>query len=106
VLLAVSLAVLTSIAVRADDKPDTQKKAATVPAQKTAPKKATAPQKSAEKQVLVTGSLIPRTVKRQGGIVDTPQNVYVLDREEMQRYGAATTADALRRLPGVRVSGR
>jgi outer membrane cobalamin receptor len=49
----------------------------------------------------VTGSNIARNVKRIGNTYDTPQNVYVIDRERIDRTGATTVADVLRRVPFV-----
>lgn len=54
-------------------------------------------------KVMVTGSWIPHQVHRHGGITDGPQSLYILDREEIERSGAATTAQALQRLPFGRV---
>ena len=106
---------LVAISTRAADQPAESslkkaKPAAIVPAKKemnAAKSPATTNQvERSESKTVITGSLIPRKVKRHGGIVDTPHNVYIIDRGEIERYGASTTADALRRLPGVTVSGR
>lgn len=47
-------------------------------------------------KVVVTGSLIPRTVRRDGNITDMPFPVYVIDRKQIERSGAASVAQALR----------
>jgi len=51
----------------------------------------------------VTGSHIPRNVKRVGNTYDTPQSIYVIDREKVDRTGARDLADLLRRTPIVGV---
>ena len=54
------------------------------------------------KKVVVTGSRIPREVKTTGNLHETTSPVYVVDQKEIERSGAMTTADLLRRLPFVR----
>ena len=51
----------------------------------------------------VTGSNIPRNVKRIGNTYDTPQNIYVIDRTRIERSGAQSVGDLLRRVPFARV---
>ena len=58
-----------------------------------------------KKKALVTGSLIPRTLNRQGRIVDAPHAVTILDQADIERSGASTLSDALRRLSTARVTG-
>jgi len=47
------------------------------------------------KKVFVTGSLIPRTVTRASGALDTPFSVYVIDAQQIQRSGATTVIGVL-----------
>jgi outer membrane receptor for Fe3+-dicitrate len=47
-------------------------------------------------KVVITGSLIPRTMRRSGNITDTPSSVYVIDRKQLERSGAASVTQALR----------
>ena len=42
----------------------------------------------------VTGTNIPRHVKRIGNTYETPQTVYVIDRRKIERTGARDLADA------------
>ena len=51
----------------------------------------------------VTGSHIPRNAKRVGNTYETPQSIYVIDRQKMDRTGARDLADLLRRTPIVGV---
>jgi len=86
-------------AARADDDDKDAKKSktsteATKPAQKDL--KADSRQKEKTEKVVVTGSLIPRTVRRDGNITDMPSPVYVIDRKQIERSGAASVAQALR----------
>ena len=106
--LGVLLGIVTMAnAGRADEKAgQPNKKSPAVSPQKAGAKPATATAPASEKKVVITGSLIPQKVDRHGSILNTAQNVYVIDREQMERYGAATTTDALRRLSGVGFSGR
>lgn len=50
-------------------------------------------------KVTLTGSRIPRSVRQRGAITDTASPVIVITRQELDRSGAMTLADALRRLP-------
>jgi outer membrane cobalamin receptor len=52
-----------------------------------------------EPRQVITGSHIPQKVKRYGRVADTVSLVYVLDRKDLERSGAANVGDALRRLP-------
>jgi len=65
---------------------------------KTAPKKAAAvkPEKKAEEKVVITGSLIPQKVKR-GRIPATASPVVIIDQKDIERSGATTVAQALRK---------
>lgn len=45
---------------------------------------------------IVTGSYLPRTVRRYGTIAETSSPVYVIDQEQIQRSGAATLAGVMR----------
>ena len=56
--------------------------------------------------IVITGSYIPRKVKVTGRVTDGPGNVVVIDRGEIQRSGAATTAQVLSRVPGLSGGGR
>jgi hypothetical protein len=65
--------------------------------------KAAAARPTNETKVVITGSYIPRTVKRSGSITDAPFQVEVFDANDIQRSGASTTAEFLRkRVPGSR----
>lgn len=84
---------------RADDEGKDAKKSttpteATKPAQKDL--KTDSRQKEKTEKVVVTGSLIPRTVRRNGNITDMASAVYVIDRKQIERSGAASVAQALR----------
>src|SRR5688572_3673240 len=84
---------------RADDENKDAKKGKTPtgvikPAQKV-PKTESREKEKGDK-VVVTGSHIPRTVKRDGNITDMPFPVYVIDRKQIERCGAASVAQALR----------
>jgi hypothetical protein len=58
-------------------------------------------QKSSElTKEVITGTLIPRKVEMQGGIVNTPFRVIVIDSQEIQRTGATTVAGVLNRRIG------
>ncbi len=50
-----------------------------------------------------TGTHITRPVKRVGNTYDTAQAVTVIDRERIDRSGARSVGELLRREPGVRV---
>ena len=65
---------------------------------KKAPKKATAvkPEKKAEEKVVITGSLIPQKVKR-GRVPATASPVVIIDQKDIERSGATTVAQALRK---------
>ena len=51
----------------------------------------------------VTGSNIPRSAKRIGNTYDTPLAVQVIDRTKIERSGARTLAQLLRREPWISV---
>ena len=51
----------------------------------------------------VTGSHIPRNARRIGNTYDTPQSIYIIDRQKVDRTGARDLADLLRRTPIVGV---
>ncbi|MCX7865701.1 hypothetical protein [Limisphaera sp. VF-2] len=55
-----------------------------------------------ETKRVITGSHIPREVKRMGQTADTPFPIHILDSRDIERSGAATVAEALRRVPAVR----
>lgn len=55
-----------------------------------------------ESKRVITGSYIPREVKRMGQTADTPFPIHILDSRDIERSGAATVAEALRRVPAVR----
>lgn len=55
-----------------------------------------------ESKRVITGSHIPREVKRMGQTADTPFPIHILDSRDIERSGAATVAEALRRVPAVR----
>jgi hypothetical protein len=54
-------------------------------------------EKEKTEKVLVTGSLIPRTVSRSSGALDTTFPVYVIDGQRIQRSGAVNVAGVLKR---------
>ena len=56
-------------------------------------------QAESDQRQVITGSHIPVKVKRYGRTADTVSLVYVLDRKDLERSGAANVGDALRRLP-------
>jgi outer membrane cobalamin receptor len=84
----------------ADDKAKTTKKKQSGPpeAVAAAQKRASTKTKVEPKQV-ITGSHIPTKLKRYGRTADTVSLVYILDREDLERSGAASVGSALRRLP-------
>lgn len=49
----------------------------------------------------VTGTNISRPVKRIGNTYDTPHAIYVIDRTRIERSGASSVAQLLRREPGI-----
>ena len=53
------------------------------------------------KKEIVTGSNIPRVVKYHAHAADTVAPVYVVSRQEIDRSGAGSVGQALRRLPFV-----
>jgi len=55
-----------------------------------------------ESKRIITGSHIPREVRRMGQTADTPFPIHILDSRDIERSGAATVAEALRRVPAVR----
>jgi hypothetical protein len=58
-----------------------------------------------EKVTYITGSYIPRKVKRVGLIQDSPYHLVVYDREFIQRSGAQNLAQFLARDPAITVRG-
>ena len=54
------------------------------------------PEKKAEEKVVITGSLIPQKVKR-GRIPATASPVVIIDQKDIERSGATTVAQALRK---------
>jgi outer membrane cobalamin receptor len=50
-------------------------------------------------KVIVTGSNIPQDVKRVGRTTDAISPVLVIDQQDIQRSGATTVGDVLKRLP-------
>jgi iron complex outermembrane receptor protein len=52
-----------------------------------------------EQRQIITGSHIPAKVKRYGRTADTVSAVYILDRKDCERLGAANVGEALRRIP-------
>jgi outer membrane cobalamin receptor len=50
-------------------------------------------------KVIVTGSNIPQDVKRIGRTTDSISPVFVIDQHDIQRSGAATVGEVLKRLP-------
>lgn len=74
--------------------------AATTPAKKPAQCGSCCPvnQSASETITLTTGTHIPKMSTKRGQITDGAQNVQVLDRKQLERTGAATVSDALRRL--------
>jgi len=59
-------------------------------------------QSEEDKERIITGSHIPRKVKRMGQTADTPFPIHILDSRDIELSGAATVAEALRRVPAVR----
>ena len=62
----------------------------------TAPEKKAAPAKT-DKKVEITGSHLKRDVRRIGRTVDTPFPTIVIDRQEIDRSGAVSIAEVLRK---------
>jgi outer membrane cobalamin receptor len=59
-----------------------------------------------DKKEILTGSNIPRTVNRVvGHSTDAVQPVYVIDRQDIDRSGATTLAQVLRKVPFVTAAG-
>ncbi|HXI83031.1 MAG TPA: hypothetical protein VNL17_02955 [Verrucomicrobiae bacterium] len=50
-------------------------------------------------KVIVTGSNIPQDVKKIGRTTDSISPVLVIDQQDIQRSGATTVGDVLKRLP-------
>jgi len=61
--------------------------------------------RAADEKVEITGSHIKQTVHRVGFGTDTVVPVLVFDRAYIDRTGAVTVADVLRRIPFARVQG-
>ena len=55
------------------------------------------------KPTTVTGTNITRPVQRIGNTYDTTQAIYVIDRTRIERSGASSVAQLLRREPGIGV---
>ncbi len=94
------LSLWCGMAVWASDAPQPtkeKKKAATVRQPKQV--QVTGPRESKR---IITGSHIPREVRRMGQTADTPFPIHILDSRDIERSGAATVAEALRRVPAVR----
>ena len=53
-------------------------------------------------KAVVTGTRIPRKIEAHGRANATSSAVYIVDRQEIERSGAMTTAALLRRLPFAR----
>lgn len=60
-----------------------------------------APAKEEPKKVELTGSRIPRVVKKAGRITDGAQPVTVIDQKQIQRSGAQDLAGVLRTDPSI-----
>jgi outer membrane cobalamin receptor len=58
------------------------------------------------KKVEVTGSHIKQHVRRIGHTTDAVAPLYVIDRQEIDRSGATTVGDVLRRVTFAKVTGR
>jgi hypothetical protein len=88
---------LSGVARAADEGKDakTSKTPTEVTKAQKAPKTESREKEKTEK-VVVTGSLIPRSVRRDGNITDMPFPVYVIDRKQIERSGAASVTQALR----------
>ena len=52
---------------------------------------------------VITGSYIPRRIRRAGRITDTALNVIVIDRAEIEHSGAVGVAELLAKEPGIKV---
>ena len=50
-------------------------------------------------KVIVTGSNIPQDVKRVGRTTDAISPVLIIDQQDIQRSGATTVGDVLKRVP-------
>lgn len=107
--LVCALLLLSPAGIKADDgagkAPSKAKDGkAKAPAKVAKMAKAKAPSKAAviTPKVVVTGTRIPRQVKGAGNIRETTSPVYIVDRKEIERTGAMTVADVLRRLPFAR----
>lgn len=106
-VLTCAIALFSSIGVRADQtdpKAPSKGDKAKAPSKVTKPTVAKAPPPSTQtaKKVTVTGSRIPREVKPAGHVKESFSPVYIVDRKEIERSGAMTTVELLRRLPFVR----
>jgi outer membrane cobalamin receptor len=93
-----------SFSGRADDRGDAAKKSRSEPPNTVAKAKskgrsASTPRVAREPREVITGSHIPAKLKRYGRTADTVSLVYILDREDLERSGAANVGEALRRLP-------
>ena len=57
------------------------------------------PSSKTDQRQVVTGSQLPVKIERYGRTADTISPVYILDREDLERSGAASVGEVLRRLP-------
>ena len=55
------------------------------------------------KPAVVTGTNIAQPVRRIGNTYDTPQSIQVIDRTRIERSGASSVVQLLRRQPGVSI---
>jgi outer membrane cobalamin receptor len=94
-------ALLNAAEGQADGKAQAKSEKVKAPAK---PVKVKAPAKApvTTPKVVVTGTRIPRQIKETGHIRETTSPVYIVDRKEIERTGAMTVADVLRRLPFAR----
>jgi outer membrane cobalamin receptor len=98
VVLACATAFLVSAMARADA-PTPKPVTATVETNATTNAPNSVKGEGLKGKVIVTGSNIPQDVKRIGRTTDAISPVLVIDQQDIQRSGAATVGDVLKRLP-------
>jgi hypothetical protein len=93
--LALSLTLAAAATVSAADKAKENSEAKTKPAKK---EKANSPQGLHQEKVALTGSYIPRDVRRNGMITDGPSQVQVIDERAIRASGATDVRQLLTRM--------
>jgi hypothetical protein len=98
ILQVMAIALVGASVALADEAKDTAATKAPAPkSAKDGSAQATVKKEAKEKNVVLTGSYLPRDVRRAGVVTDGPNAVYVVDSKMIQRSGAATLSEALRR---------